>query len=260
MVSRAAGAATLVLGYSPSRTDMLQAGDFYTVVMTKNVEVVGYLTMTVDRDADFAEGYMKGLINLDGILHGVSGLGEFSWHFGLDNETIQGRVAVSMYSIGAGGSGASGTAEESGLWVGINTNKDDVWVMDGISGRFGLNKGGLPQHITGFYAYQSHSESIDYKYVLSGGYQTYAGIGAFVGYGTPTGIGFGVVGNVGVYIWGKILGGIVSADGWGDLQMVAGLPPAFQGEIGVDYCLGWFFCGTEMIHGGYNVNQGFFLY
>jgi hypothetical protein len=260
ILARAAGAVTVVLGYSPSRTIMLQAGDLYTVLLTKNVEVVGYFTMTVDRDADFAEGYMKGLINLDALFHGVSGQGEFSWHFGLDNETIQGRVAISMYEIGGGGSGASGSAEESGLWLGINSNKDNVWVMDGISGRFGLNKAALPQNITGFYVYKSHSSSIDGLYVFSGGYQTYAGLGAFVGFGTPTGIGFGVVGNVGVYIWGKILGGAVSADGWGNLQMVAGIPPAFQGEIGVDYCIGWFFCGTQMVHGGYNVNQGFFLY
>jgi hypothetical protein len=132
--------------------------------------------------------------------------------------------------------------------------------MDGISGRFGLNKAGLPQHITGIYVYQSHSESKDFSYVVSGGYQTYVGLGAFVGYGIPTGIGFGLIGNFGVYIWGKFFGGAVSADAWGNLQLIPALPPSFQGEIGVDVCLGWFICVTEMIHAGYNVNQGFFLY
>ena len=259
ILARSAAAVSVVMGYSPSRTDILLAGDAYAVLLTKNAEVVGFITLTIDRDIGYAEGYAKGLINMDALISGVSGQGEFQWHFGSDNETIQGRVAISMYTM-SGTGGGTGAGVESGLWVGINSNKDNVWVMDGISGRFGLNKAALPQYITGFYAYLSYSSSIGADFIFSGGYQTYAGLGAFGGYGAPTGAGFGVIGNVGVYLWGKILGGLASADAWGDLQMIVGLPPAFQGDIGFDVCVAWVLCASETVHGGFNANQGFFLY
>jgi len=256
--ARSAEAVSVVIGYSPSRSDFLLAGDMYAVIVTKSAEVIGYLTVTIDRDVGYAEGIAKGVINLDSFVSEVSGEGEFQWHFGSDNETIQGRVALTMYNT----SGASGTGsgEEAGLWVGLNSNKDDVWVMDGINGRFGLNKAALPQHITGFYGYYSWSQSEELAYLLSGGYRAYAGLGAFVGYGGDIGGGFGVVGNVGIYVWGRVLGGVVSADAWGDLQLIVGYPPAFEGAIGVDVCVLWVVCGSETIHGGFNASQGFYLY
>ena len=256
IVARSAGVVSVVMGVSPSRTDFLLAGDAFVVLLTANAEIVGYMTLTIDRDVGYAEGYAKGIVTMDAIVAGLSGQGEFQWHIGTDNETIQGRVAVSMYGMGWP---AVGAGLEAGLWFGINSNKDDVWVMDGISGRFGLNKAALPQHITGLYAYLSFSASVSY-YVVSGGYQAYAGVGAFAGYGQNTGAGFGVIGNVGLYVWGKILGGLVSADAWGDLQMVIGVPPAFQGTLGLDACVLWVFCGSVNVNAGFNANQGFFLY
>jgi hypothetical protein len=105
----------------------------------------------------------------------------------------------------------------------------------------------------------SFSASVSY-YVVSGGYTVYAGLGAFAGYGAPTGAGFGVIGNVGVNVWGKILGGLVSADGWADLQMVIGVPPAFQGTLGLQACVLWVACGSVTLNAGFNANQGFYLY
>jgi len=52
----------------------------------------------------------------------------------------------------------------------------------------------------------------------------------------------------------------VSADAWGNLQLVVGYPPAFEGAIGVDVCVLWVVCGSETIHGGFNASQGFYLY
>ena len=256
ILARSAGVVSVVMGFSPSRTDFLLAGDAYVVLLTSNAEVVGYMTLTIDRDVGYAEGYAKGIVTMDAIVSGLSGQGEFQWHVGADNETIQGRVAVSMYGMGWP---AVGAGLEAGLWFGINSNKDNIWVMDGISGRFGLNKAALPQNITGLYAYLSFSASVSY-YVVSGGYQVYAGVGAFAGYGQNTGAGFGVIGNVGVYVWGKILGGLVSADAWGDLQMIIGVPPAFQGTLGLDACVLWVFCGSVTVNAGFNANQGFYLY
>jgi hypothetical protein len=256
IVARSAGVVSVVMGVSPSRTNFLLAGDAFVVLLTANAEIVGYMTLTIDRDVGYAEGYAKGIVTMDAIVAGLSGQGEFQWHIGTDNETIQGRVAVSMYGMGWP---AVGAGLEAGLWFGINSNKDNVWVMDGISGRFGLNKAALPQYITGLYAYMSFSASVSY-YVVSGGFQAYAGVGAFAGYGQTTGAGFGVIGNVGLYVWGKILGGLVSADAWGDLQMIVGIPPAFQGTLGLDACVLWVFCGSVTVNAGFNANQGFYLY
>ncbi|HTY59229.1 MAG TPA: hypothetical protein VMF59_10440, partial [Bacteroidota bacterium] len=256
MLARSAGAVSVVMGLTPTRTNFLLAGDAYVVLLTANAEIVGYMTLTIDRDVGYAEGYAKGIVTLDAILAGLSGQGEFQWHIGTDNETLQGRVAVSMYGMGWP---AVGAGLEAGLWLGINTNKDNIWVMDGISGRFGLNKGALPQYVTGLYAYTSFSASVSY-YVVSGGFQAYAGVGAFAGYGQNTVAGFGVIGNVGLYVWGKILGGLVSADAWGDLQMIIGVPPAFQGTLGLDACVLWVFCGSVTVNAGFNANQGFYLY
>jgi hypothetical protein len=256
ILARSAGVVSVVMGFSPSRTDFLLAGDAFVVLLTANAEVVGYMTLTIDRDVGYAEGYAKGIVTMDAIVAGLSGQGEFQWHIGTDNETMQGRVAVSMYGMGWP---AVGAGLEAGLWFGINSNKDNVWVMDGISGRFGLNKAALPQYITGLYAYMSFSASVSY-YVVSGGFQAYAGVGAFAGYGQNTGAGFGVIGNVGLYVWGKILGGLVSADAWGDLQIIVGVPPAFQGTLGLDACVLWVFCGSVTVNAGFNANQGFYLY
>jgi hypothetical protein len=256
ILARTGGSVTMVIGYSPTRTDMLIAGDAFIVLGPGNAELIGYASFTLDRDVGYAEGYAKGILKMDALIAGISGQGELQWHLGTDNETIQGRVAVSAYGMGWP---AAGAGVEAGMWIGINSDKSKIWVMDGISGRFGLNKGGLPAKITGFYAYLSFSASMSW-YVVSGGYQVYAGVGAVVGYGKDSGAGFGLIGNVGVYVWGKILGGLVSADAWGNLQMVVGIPPAFSGEIGLEACVLWVICGSVTVHGGFNSEQGFFLY
>ncbi len=259
ILGRTAGAVTAVLGYSPSRTDMMFSGDAYAVLLTRNVEVIGFLTVTINRDVGYAEGYARGAFSFDGLVTGVSGEGELQWHFGSDNETVQGRIAISMYHISSAASGSSTSGKEAGAWFGINTNKDNVWVMDGINGEFGLNKAALPQYLSGFYAYVSWSDAGNYGYVLSGGYEAFAGLGAIVGFGGDIGDGFGAIGNVGLHIWGKFAGGLASADAWGDLQILAGYPPAFEGTIGVDLCV-LFACVSENVHAGFNASQGFYLY
>jgi hypothetical protein len=257
ILARGAGDVSVVIGYAPTRVVSMFAGDMFVVILTNNAEVIGYTTFTIDIGNAYVEGYMKGILKLDDIAAGISGQGEFDWHIGLDYESIQGRVAVSMYEMGWP---AAGAGVESGIFFGINAPKDRAWVMDGINGRFGLNKAGLPARLTGFYSYVSFSASVSY-YIVSGGFQAYAGVGAFVGTGAPvTGFGFGVIGNVGIYIWGKILGGLVSADAWGNLQVIAGVPPAFEGAIGLDACVLWVFCGGVTVHGGFNASQGFYIY
>lgn len=257
ILGRGAGTTSVLISYSPTQSAMLLSGDFYLVVVDQNVELSGFASLIVDRAQGYVEGYLKGRVDVQNIASGISGQGEFDWHIGLSYQFIQGRVGVSMYQMGWP---ASGAGLEAGLFLGINAPKERAWVMDGISGRFGLNKAALPANLTGFYVYTGFSNSVS-LYVVSGGYQVYVGTGAFVGTGAPvTGFAFGVIGNVGVYVWGEILGGVVSASAWGNLQMIVGVPPAFEGSLGLEACVLFVFCGSATVHGGFNADQGFYLY
>ena len=68
-----------------------------------------------------------------------------------------------------------------------------------------------------------------------------------------------VIGNVGAHAWGSILGGLVSADGWADLQVILPYPYQFQGDIGLSACVLWVACGSADVTVGLNSSQGFYL-
>jgi hypothetical protein len=82
-------------------------------------------------------------------------------------------------------------------------------------------------------------------YVISGGFETYAGLGAF----SADGLGFpAVVGHLRAYLWGDILGGLLSAAAWGDLQLVLSpVDPQFKGTVGVEVCALWVLCADAEI-------------
>ena len=267
--ARTGDAVSLVFSYRPDRLTFYANGQMFINVGGSDVDVFGLTHFTVDWNEGYAEGYFKGTVSLGAVVgipivagasSGISGFGEFGWHAGLDYQSIQGRVGVSMYNM-AGGLGVTvggGSSLETGVYLGINAPKNKAWVMDGINGRFGLNKGGLPDRLTGFYAYLGISQGID-LFIVSGGYQVYVGVGAFAPSisDVPSG---GIIGNVGIYVWGKILGGLVSAAAWGNLQMIAAIPPAFEGSLGLEACALWVFCGSVSVHAGFNKDDGFYLY
>ena len=267
--ARAADAVSLVFGYSPDRITFFANGQMFINLAGSDVDVFGLTHFTVDRANAFAEGYFKGTVSLGSVVgipivaganSGISGFGEFSWHAGLDYQSMQGRVGVSMYNMvgGLGVTVGGGTALETGIFLGINTPKDRAWIMDGIDGRFALNKGGLPSRLTGFYAYLGLKQGID-LFIVSGGYQVYVGVGAFApSFGEP--VTGGIVGNFGIYIWGKILGGLVSASAWGNLQLIAAIPPAFEGSVGLEACVLWLLCGSVDVHVGFNKDDGFYMH
>ena len=267
--ARSGDAVSLVFSYRPDRLTFYANGQMFINVGGSDVDVFGLTHFTVDWGEGYAEGYFKGTVSLGAVVGvpivaganaGISGFGEFSWHAGLDYQSIQGRVGVSMYGMvgGLGITVGGGTTLETGVYLGINAPKNKAWVMDGINGRFGLNKGGLPDRLTGFYAYLGISQGVD-LFIVSGGYQMYVGVGAFAPSisDVPSG---GVIGNFGIYVWGKILGGLVSAAAWGNLQMIAAIPPAFEGSLGLEACVLWVFCGSVSVHAGFNKDDGFYLY
>jgi hypothetical protein len=253
LIARVGAMVAMKLSITPTQTKLSVQGDMYAVLASSiNAEVSGMAELTEDIAAGYVEGYLKGDVSLTTFLTGVTAEGELQWHFGIDYQAIQGRVSVGIY-------GPLQLGMESGVFLGNNTPKDKIWVTDGINSRFSFNKGGLPARLTGLYAYISISQSVN-LYIVSGGYEVYVGVGAFLGTSPPVGSGFGVMGNVGVRIWGEILGGLVSASAWGDLQFIAGIPPAFEGSIGLEACVLWVFCGSVDVHCGYNHTQGFYLY
>lgn len=266
--ARTATAVTMTFSFTPDRMVFFANGQMFINVMGNDVDAFGLTHFTVDWSEGFAEGYFKGTLSLGSFVgipvaasasSGISGFGEFDWHAGLDYQSIQGRVGVAMYGMvsGIGASVGAGVGIETGVFLGINAPKEKAWVMNGINGRFGLNKGGLPDRLTGFYAYLGLRMGVD-LFIVSGGYEIYVGIGAFAPtLDVPTG---GVFGNFGIYIWGKILGGLVSAAAWGNLQIGVAIPPSFHGAVGLEACVLWIFCGSVQVAVGFNQEDGFYMY
>jgi hypothetical protein len=250
LAARAAGMLEFKMSFLPTQTRLQLQGDMYALIASSiNAEVSGSAEFVEDWGQGYVEGDLQGKIQFSTFLSGIEADGELQWHFGTDYEMIQGKVSVGMY-------GPVTAGVESGVFLGVNCPASKIWVTDDIDGRFSLNKNALPTYngnLSGMYVYLSVQTSIN-LYIVSGGYQVYAGMGAFF---SPT--GFGAVGNVGVRIWGEILGGLISASAWGDFQILAGLPPAFQGSIGLEACAAWIFCGSVTVHGGYNHVDGFYL-
>ena len=254
ILARTGSLVGVIFSYEPTRTMLEMNGDLFLVVGGANIETTAFAFFVYDRGEGYVEGHLKGNLNLAAIVAGIEGEGELQWHLGSDYESIQGKIAVEIFAFGPGYGGGVGV--ESGLFLGINAPKEKAWIMDGISGKYGLNKNLLPAHLTGFYAYGSVKMAVNIAYIISGGYQVYTGMGAFVDLGS-----FALVGNVGVKIWGSILGGLASASAWGNLQLVAGLPnPGFEGAIGLEACVLWVVCGSVDVHCGYNNTDSFYIY
>ena len=255
---------------TPSISTLEVDGDmFLTVLLGGNVEVTGKARFTVNRDQNFVEGELDGSIDA-GTALGLSSLkadGQLNWHIGTlggdSYHSLQGRLAVSVVSP------AGGSAGEGGFYIGLNAPKAEAWVLNSGGDRFKLNTTPLPNRLTGVYGFVKASSSIN-LYVFSGGIEVFAGVGGFVL--TPaqvvnlgaqsSGLGPGlpfVIGNVGMHIWGEILGGLVSADGTVDLNVIAPYPFSFQGTLNLEGCVVWVACGSVEVTLGLNSSQGLFV-
>src|SRR5262249_43698514 len=123
--------------------------------------------------------------------------------------------------------------------------------------------------LTGMYGYAKASSSTN-LYVFSGGIEVYGGVGGFiltpaqvVNLGaTASGLGPGlpfVIGHAGIHVWGEILGGLVSADGTVDLQVIAPYPFSFQGTLELEGCVVWVVCGSVDVTVGVNSSDGLYV-
>ena len=178
--------------------------------------------------------------------------------------SIQGKVAVSVVmplSLAGGG-------VEGGFFVGINAPKSGVWILEHEHSRFKLDMTALPNRLTGIYGYTQVHAGFNI-YVFSGGIDIYMGLGGFILTATQASalhvIASGFIGlpyalgHLGVYLHGEILGGLVSAGGWGDFQIMGPYPFSFRGTVGLEGCVAWVICGSVDISVGVNSTRGFYI-
>jgi hypothetical protein len=270
IVLRSASYGEVQMMFTPSVSTVEFTGDMYLSILAGgNMEVAGDAKFTVNRDQDFAEGDVDGHFDSSTALglNSVSGDGHVNWHVGVlggtGYESLQGQLALSVLTP------LAGTSAEGGLYVGINAPLSDAWVLTAAGPHFKLNTAALPARLTGMYGYVKGGQSVN-LYILSGGFEEFVGLGGFVltpqqatnlgAQNTANVVGLPyVVGNVGAHAWGSILGGLVSADGWADLQVILPYPYQFQGDIDLSACVLWVACGDADVTVGLNSSQGFYL-
>jgi hypothetical protein len=251
----------VTMAVTPTITTFAADGMMYLYVFGSDLEMTGSVFLKTDRVAGSVEGEIKGAFDLSAVGVDIAADGQANWFFSPGANYIQGRLAVNICSITLG-AGLSG-----GLFIGYNAPKDQVWVLrEGSSGsrRFGINMANINNPVSGIYIFGDAEISIGVAGILEGGVEIYAGVGAFVGGsysggdGTTQGI-FTIVGVVGVYIYGEILWGLVSASAWGELEMYFGTPTGFEGTFGLRGCVLWVICGEIEITAGMNSNRGFYI-
>ncbi len=247
------------LDITPSSLNFYAAGNIVFSVMGSAVDIAASVHLLLDYLRDSAEGEMNGALDCNSILGGLEGSGQVTWYVDASTQVLQGRLKMTV----AGWTG--GVGMEGGLFIGNNCPKEKAWVLQTGSEHFGVSQAILPDSLTGLFGYGYASFGVNW-YIFGGGIELFAGLGAFVdsppGRGSAwsglAGIGLPyVVGTAGVYVYGEILGGLVSASAWADLDLV--IPPIyFEGTFGLEGCVLWVICASIEVTAGLN-SSGFYL-
>jgi hypothetical protein len=257
---RAATYSSAILQITPSLTRFTVDGEVTISVMAGlDAMVNGHMQLTLNHGAGFVEGEVMGKIRVAGgaviMSSSIEAEGQMNWHLGNDFNELQGMVAVRVMGYGGlpGLGVGAGTGVGAGFYLGVNAPKSRAWVLIGSNPRYSLNTDPLPSTLTGVYGFVSLSQSISIV-IISGGYELYVGFGAFLTPG-PT-----VAGNLGGRIHGEILGGLVSAAAYFNLQVILGTSGfGFQGTVGLEACVLWVICGSIDITVGLNSAEGFYI-
>ena len=258
VAARAGSSLIAMMQITPSMSRFTLDGLAYLSIMASlDAEVNGHLQLILNHGAGFVEGEVAGNIKVAGgaILVGASweAEGQLNWHLGTDFNELQGMVSLDIMGFG-GGSGVG-----AGFYVGCDAPKSRAWVLVGADERYNLNMSSMPDRLTGVYGFVYVHQGIN-LYIISGGYDLYVGLGAFLN----TGIGVPyVVGNLGGRIYGDILGGLVSAAAYFNWQLIGGapipIPIGFEGSVGLEACVLWVICGSVDLTVGLNSAQGFYI-
>lgn len=249
------------MSVTPNSCTFAAAGDMLLSMAGTAVDISGSAYLHVDYTRDSAEGDVLGRIDCNSALAGLAGEGQVTWYVDPLSQYFQGKVKMEVCSwIGSAGL-------EGGLFLGHNVPKAKAWVLYTGSDRFGVSDRLLPTTLTGLYGYGKVSFSVQW-YVFGGGIEVYAGMGAFTE--TPSGgsslwnmsaIGLPyVLGSAGVYVHGEILGGLVSASAWGDLDLRGPLPIYYEGTFGLEGCVLWVICASVDVTAGISPSDGFYIH
>lgn len=268
---------SVIMQVNPSLARVTIDGEAYmSIALSLDAVVNGHMQLTMNWAEGFLEGEVMGKFRVaEGslVLSGSSlqAEGQLNWHLGLDYTELQGMVALRMMAstgvAGLGGGLGGGMGVGAAFYIGVNAPKSRAWVLTGGDPRFALNTAALPNNLTGIYGSLDVSQSIS-LFIISGGYELHVGLGAFTltpeGAGTLGAIVAGpglpyIVGNLGGRIHGEILGGLVSAAAYFNLQIIGPYPFSFQGTVGLEACVLWVICGSVDITIGLNTSEGFYI-
>lgn len=254
IVARAGSSLIAIMQMTPSLTKYTLDGEAYMSVMAGlDVMMKGHMQLTHNFGKNFIEGEIDGKFRAiqGAVLVGssVEAEGQLNWHLGADFSELQGMVSVGVMSS------LMGTGIAGGFYVGVNAPKERAWVLIGANPRYNLNMTPMPSRLTGVYGYMNIKQGIN-LYIISGGYELFLGFGAFF---NPIPVPL-VVGNLGGRIYGEILGGLVSASAYFNLQLLLGNPIGFEGTVGLEACVLWVICGSVDLTVGLNSVQGFYIH
>ena len=248
------------IAVTPTTFDFYASGDMLLSTALVDLEASATAHLRYDYALGSAEGELYGRIDCDGVVAGLSGEGQLTWHVDPYMDYLQGRLKVGVISLIVSG------GLEGGFFIGNNVPKALAWVLDPTDTHFRMSRSILPATLTGVYGYGQASFGVNY-YVVGGGVDIFAGAGAFsapIAAGGPLAPFAGnpllpyVVGACGINVHGEILGGLVSASAWADLSLRGPVPTYFEGTFGLRGCVAWVLCASVDVTAGVN-NSGFYL-
>lgn len=249
---------------TPNSLDIAVAGDMLLQIAGAALDISASAHLLFDFRRRVAEGEVIGRFDCNTVLGGLDGEGQITWHAGPAMQYLQGRIKIHL---------CGWTNEgwmEGGLFIGHNVNRTLAWVLHTDSPHFGVSDAILPDRLTGLFGYGRLSFSVDW-YILGGGIDVYAGMGAF-SEGPPGLLGIWavdwsqnpalglpyVIGSCGIFVRGEILGGLVSASAWADLDLRGPIPIYYEGSLGLEGCVLWLLCASIDVRAGFG-RQGFYL-
>lgn len=238
------------ISVTPNSATFYAGGDLLLAVAGSAVDVSGSVFLAVDYTRASAEGQVIGRIDCNSVVGGLEGEGQLTWYVDPQEQYVQGKVSIELCSwIG-------GVGLEGGIFIGHNVEREKVWVLSSASEHFGIDRS-IPAtaKLTGLYGYGQLSAGIQ-LYVFGGGFKVYMGMGAFLP--TPETPILTIAGSGGLYVHGEILGGLVSASAWADLDLY-GPPFYFEGSFGLEGCVLWVICASVDATAGFD-SDGFYIY
>jgi hypothetical protein len=263
IAARAGSYLSAILQITPSLSRLTLDGEAYmSIAASLDALVSGHMQLTLNHAEGFLEGEVQGKFRVaeGAVLVGSSleAEGQLNWHLGIDFNELQGMVELKVMKTGETG------AVGAGFYIGQNAPKSRAWVLAGDDPRYSLNMTVMPTNLTGIYGTVHVHQGVN-LWVISGDYDIYIGFGAFVlpapipgsispGVGLPY-----IVGNLGGRIHGDIVGGLVSAGAYFNLQLIGPYPFSFQGTVGLEGCVVWVACGSVDLTIGLNSDEGFYI-